>query len=232
VSLAGIGLTIASAGRQGLQQLGRRLVPDRSSLGWGLVVVAGYLAITACALQGAALVQSSAVVLPTATAVLSGMLNGVFRDPGPIGEEFGWRGYALPRLLERFPPLTASLRLGMIHAAWHLPLFFIASMPQANRSLPLFTIGVISIAVFDTALYQRSDANLLLAIVVHLMANVCGGLAADARALNWFFVLEGVAAGLVVGLGGLTRAEPSSMLAAQYAPVGPSDGSGRRPNDR
>jgi hypothetical protein len=76
-------------------------------------------------------------------------------------------------------------------------------MPQAQTSLPLFTVGVVSIAIFDTALYLRTGANLLLAILVHLMANVCGGMAVDAHALNVFFMAEGVAAVLVVALGGL-----------------------------
>jgi uncharacterized protein len=97
-------------------------------------------------------------------------------DPGPIGEEFGWRGFALPRLLERHSALKSSLMLGLIHAIWHLPLFFIPGMPQKQLSFPVFTLGVISIASFDTVLYLRTGANLLLAILVHLMANVCGGM--------------------------------------------------------
>lgn len=38
-------------------------------------------------------------------------------------EEPGWRGFALPALLERFHPLIASIVLGIIHSAWHLPMF-------------------------------------------------------------------------------------------------------------
>ena len=44
----------------------------------------------------------------------------------PIGEEPGWRGFALPRLQRRHSPLVATLMLGVVVAAWHLPLVFLS----------------------------------------------------------------------------------------------------------
>jgi membrane protease YdiL (CAAX protease family) len=43
---------------------------------------------------------------------------------GPLGEEPGWRGYALPRLEVQLGPVIASLLLGFLWAGWHLPLLF------------------------------------------------------------------------------------------------------------
>ena len=203
VSLAGIALTAIYAGRGGLRRLGQRLIPWQSPPRWYLIVALGYAAITGIALQGAALFHSTPAAIRNWPLFFTGLFPAIVRDPGPIGEEFGWRGFALPRLLERYSPLNASLRLGLIHAAWHLPLFFIPGMPQTQASFPLFTLGVVSIAIFDTALYLRTGANLLLAILVHLMANVYGGIALDANALNFFFAVEGIAAALVVIVGGL-----------------------------
>ena len=159
--------------------------------------------MTAVALQAAALLHSTPVAAPNWPLFVVGLFPAIARDPGPVGEEFGWRGFALPRLVDRFSPLDASLRLGLIHAVWHLPAFFIPGMPQTQTSFPLFTLGVVSIAIFDTALYLRTGANLLLAILVHLLANVCGGIALDAHVLNYFFVAEGIGAALVVAVGGL-----------------------------
>jgi hypothetical protein len=167
------------------------------------MVGGGYVAITAAALLVAAIVHPTTVVSPQWSWLLTGFAPAIVKDPGPIGEEFGWRGFALPRLLDRYSALPASIGLGLIHTAWHLPLFFIPGMPQTQVCFPLFTLGVVSIAIFDTALYLRTDANLLLAILVHLFANVCGGFALDAKALNAFFLAEGVAAALVLALGGL-----------------------------
>jgi membrane protease YdiL (CAAX protease family) len=184
-----------------------------------LIVAAGYAAITAVALGTAALVQPTAAETPPWSAFPTALVIAIVKDPGPIGEEFGWRGFALPRLLERYSPLNASVRLGLIHAAWHIPLFFIPGMPQTRVSFPLFALGVVSIATFDTALYLRTSASLLLAILVHLLANVCGGFAADAHALNTFFAGEGIAAALVVAVRGLRSTRTPAPATADPAVV-------------
>jgi membrane protease YdiL (CAAX protease family) len=220
VSLAGIALAARYDGLAGLRRLGRRLAPWRSSLRWYLLVVAGYGTVTVLALLAAARFRSGPTQIPSWELVLPAFVAALVKDPGPIGEEFGWRGFALPRLLDRYSPVEATVRLGVIHTAWHLPLFFIPSMPQAQVSIPLFAVGVLSIAVFDTMLYLRTGANLLLAILVHLMANVCGGLAVGAHALSWFFGVEGVAAFLVITAGGLQRSRltPAFLDGASASP--------------
>ena len=221
VSLSGLLLTWRYAGSKGLRSLGSRLMPRRSSVRWILTVVVGYATIIAVTLWMAGRARGAPVEIPSWSTLLSAIMITIVRDPGPLGEELGWRGFALPRLLDRYSPLRASIGLGLVHAAWHLPLLFIPGMPQANVSFPLFTVGVVAIAIFDTALFLRTEANLLMAIVVHLLANWCGGLAADAQALSLFLAAEGGAAALVVLGGGLRRQSPTQR-AANARPFSPS----------
>lgn len=173
VSIAGIALTAFYDGRVGLRNLMERLKPSGTATCWMAGIIAGYAAIAFLAFRATAWFRPAAATPWNWVSLLPWV---IVTDPGPLGEEFGWRGFALPRLLDRFSPIAASLVLGLAHAIWHLPLFFIPAMPQSRLSLPIFAIGVVSIAIFDTALYLRSGANLLLAIVVHLMANVCATL--------------------------------------------------------
>jgi membrane protease YdiL (CAAX protease family) len=174
------------------------------------MVVAGYCVITGIAFWAAVFFGATSGALATWPLLFHGLLPAIARDPGPLGEEFGWRGFALPRLLDLHSPLKASLILGLIHALWHLPLFFIPGMPQKQLSFPIFTLGVIAIAIFDTALYLRTRANLLLAILVHVMSNVCGGVLVGvlgARAFPFFAAAEAIVAGAIIIAGGLSRKE-------------------------
>jgi hypothetical protein len=52
----------------------------------------------------------------------------------------GWRGYALPRLAERFGLGGASVVLGVLWATWHLPLFFFPGADTENQSFPVYLL--------------------------------------------------------------------------------------------
>ena len=217
ISVVGIVMTAIWDGPAGLRRLGSRLVPWRAKLHWYLIVLGGYGLIFAAALHAARAAGAGPMSLPAFRAVPFGILMTLLTDVGPLGEEFGWRGFALPRLLERWPPLKASIILGGIHAIWHVPLFFIPDMPQSRIPFLIFAVGVISIAIIDTWVYLRSRANLLLAILVHLMANYCGGIL-GAPALPFFFAGEGAAALAIVALGGL-RPPRSTSASSPAAPA-------------
>jgi len=123
-------------------------------------------------------------------------------DTGPLGEEFGWRGFALPRILERRSPLAAALILGAIWWAWHLPTFFISTLSQSHLSIPVFLINSLSLSVIMTWLYLRTRGDLLLMILVHVMANYCGAIGVPFSAE---VTAEVACAVVIVAAGGLGR---------------------------
>jgi membrane protease YdiL (CAAX protease family) len=92
---------------------------------------------------------------------------------GPIGEEFGWRGYALPKLQNKYGPLIASLVIGTIWGIWHLPDFFapLGVIGTLTAALGMgflipYTLGTIANSIFMTWLYNKSKASALIAGIV------------------------------------------------------------------
>ena len=95
----------------------------------------------------------------------------VFLVGGPLGEDLGWRGFALPALQERLDWRSASLALGIIWGMWHLPLFFVADSTQNNGSVAAFFVLIIATSVFYTWLYNRSNGSVLSALTLHTASN-------------------------------------------------------------
>lgn len=52
---------------------------------------------------------------------------------GPLGEEFGWRGFLLPGFTAATGWRRASLIVGALWSLWHLPLFYIAGTGQSQQ---------------------------------------------------------------------------------------------------
>jgi len=98
---------------------------------------------------------------------------------GPVGEEFGWRGFALPKLQNRYGPLMASLVIGTIWGIWHLPTFFasqgvLSAMVSAVGLVFIipYTLTTIANSIFMTWLYNKTKASALIAgIVWHAAIN-------------------------------------------------------------
>jgi membrane protease YdiL (CAAX protease family) len=92
---------------------------------------------------------------------------------GPLGEEAGWRGFALPRLQRRFDPVTSSLLLGFLWASWHLPLIVARIY---NVAWWQFTVLTMAASVFLSLGFNRSGGSTLCAVVVHGIYNVATGI--------------------------------------------------------
>ena len=80
---------------------------------------------------------------------------------GPMQEELGWRGYAVPRFQARYSPLVANLLLGVIVAGWHLPWVL-------KGQLPLFALlGTVAFTIVFAWIYNNTGGSVLLVLVAH-----------------------------------------------------------------
>ena len=95
----------------------------------------------------------------------------LFSTPFQAGEELGWRGFALPRLADRFGLRIASLLLGVIWALWHLPQFYIAGGDAYHQSFPVWVAQVVAMSVALAWLYAKSGGSLLLVMLMHSAIN-------------------------------------------------------------
>jgi membrane protease YdiL (CAAX protease family) len=146
------------------------LVPALNVLALLLGVLAGD---TVSAFEQAAQLAADPVsILPYVVFVL------VF---GPLPEELGWRGYALDGLQTRWTALQASLILGVIWAAWHVPLFFMDGTYQAELgvlTLPFveFMFGATITSILYTWIYNNTGRSILGAVLFHFSGNLSGEL--------------------------------------------------------
>lgn len=99
---------------------------------------------------------------------------------GPLNEEFGWRGYALDRLLLKFGFLKGSLILGFIWAIWHLPWYFTPGQAQYNLLQDsvfhalMFIPSVMLLSVFVSFVYIKTGRSILAGALVHMCSNLAG----------------------------------------------------------
>lgn len=91
---------------------------------------------------------------------------------GPVGEEFGWRGFAQPRLQSAHGPLIASVVIGTVWGIWHLPELLETSGVLGSLTakiglgfIVLYTLGNIASSVYITWLYNKTKKSALIAAV-------------------------------------------------------------------
>ena len=173
-SLAGLLMAAATGGWAGLLEILARLVPRAASIPWYAATLLGFPLVNV--FVACLFFPEFRAHLPTWGRLLYLLPCTLITDTGPLGEEFGWRGFALPRMLVRQRPVYVALQLGVIWWAWHLPTFFIRTLSQHQLSIPLFLLNSVALSVIMMGLYLRTRGDLLLMICVHLAANYCGGI--------------------------------------------------------
>lgn len=116
------------------------------------------------------LVFLTLVIAAPINSILASIILGI----GPLGEELGWRGFMLPRLLERYGDFPNSVILGLVWALWHLPIFL---FPEWRGEIPitlaliLYPFSTIATAYIMTKLHHWGRGSVLIAILFHAVVN-------------------------------------------------------------
>jgi uncharacterized protein len=172
--LAAFVMTGATEGRAGVGRLLRRFVLWRVELRWYLFALLGI----------PALFVLSVIVLPGALASFQGLASlapltwlglfvYIFFLGGPLGEEPGWRGFALPRLQTMHGPLVGSLILGTLWGLWHLPIFWVPAWntPPTILNIVMYVISAIAFTIVMTWVFNNTKGSLLIAVLMHASFN-------------------------------------------------------------
>jgi membrane protease YdiL (CAAX protease family) len=162
-------MTGITEGRAGIGRLLCRCVLWRVGLWWYLFALIGVpmiLVLGVIVLPGA-LASFKGLASLVAFPWLSQIVYVFFH--GPLGEEPGWRGFALPRLQRLHGPLVASLILGPLWALWHLPFFWVPawSFPPTLLNVGMFVLAATPLTIVMTWIFNNTKGSVLMAILVH-----------------------------------------------------------------
>jgi len=170
-------------GKEGWQGVRKRIRQVRAGWEWYAFILLG---IPALMLLGI-------LVLPGALASFQGLPQYflvrypflfilIFFGGGPLGEEIGWRGFALPRMQSRYGSLRATLLLGVLWTFWHLEDFFTASkgggpgtgLSAFTNQLPVFFLEVMALAIIMTWVFNHTRGSIFIAILLHASYDTFG----------------------------------------------------------
>jgi membrane protease YdiL (CAAX protease family) len=164
-----------TGGRAAVREWAARLVRWRVCWYWYAVVIVAPCAFSVAVAACFGLIGGSwRAALPwTAVppAMLALFLIILLLSDG-LGEEPAWRGFALPRLLERHRALVASLIVGVLWALWHLPLLWTESMKAQQLPWWLLLLDVPAKAIIFTWVFLRTSGSVLIAAILHASTNL------------------------------------------------------------
>jgi uncharacterized protein len=211
-ALAAIIVTALTEGRPGVRALLSRIILWRVPVPWYLVAIGLPAALSLLAASLAVWFGPAVLRVGTLTALDLVLVVLV------LGEELGWRGYALPKLLERFSPVIASVILGVVWSLWHLPTFFIAGTPQFGHPVVAYPIMTTSYSILLTWVFLHTRGSVLIATLFHGAINVSQGFflaGVDPGSRYWWLALAWGGAALLVAIGLRSRQRLGVSAAAR-----------------
>jgi len=157
-------------GWAGLRELGSRMIRWRVGLRWYAVAIGLPLAVLLITVALNVALGAGAPSLGGVGSLSTVLLVFAVRlvDPldGPMGEEPGWRGFALPGLQADRSPLLATLILALLVTIWHVPLFFLEGGLQPSDVLG-GVLGPFAFTFVATWLFNHTGGSVLMTLVMH-----------------------------------------------------------------
>jgi membrane protease YdiL (CAAX protease family) len=212
-----------TGGKAGLKEWASRIVRWRVGLKWYAIALLlpmalAVAAVTLNVLMGAADLTFAHLSDPIDLLIV--VFLEIFLIVG-LGEEPGWRGYALPRLQEGRSALSATLILAVFGVIWHVPLFLTGDSPWSN--IPIIVAGYI----FFTWLFNNTRGSVLIALLLHTSANAARMIfapmfsGADATRYFWLltalYIVAGIAVVVLAGPAHLSRRSEAQWEATGLA---------------
>jgi uncharacterized protein len=183
--IAALVMSAVVAGRAGVKQLLKRMVQWRIRLVWYAFALIGIPLVYIASIAAVPGALASFKAPELSTVVLYPVLYIVYLAiGGPLTEEPGWRGFALPRLQQRWGPLVGTFIVGVLWAAWHLPNYWRPDWAAVNGGLSfsgiaIFTLAAVSISIIITWVFNHAESSILIAIIIHASVNFSQGLTGD-----------------------------------------------------
>jgi uncharacterized protein len=196
-------------GVAGLKQLGLRMIRWRVRWYWYVAAVGMPLAVIGLTVRLNVALGASPPSMASygsfTTVLMVFAIRLINPGDGALGEEPGWRGFALPGLQSTLTPLVSTLIVGALVTGWHVPLLFLEEGLLGPSIIVGFLLGTMAVTFFYTWLFNHTGGSVLMTIVSHAVQGTItiGGLwaaGADFARANLItgFVWLAVAIGLVV----------------------------------
>jgi hypothetical protein len=183
-SAAGIILAAVESGRVGVSELARRGLIWRVQIRWWIfaIVFTGIISLLTLMVSNWTSVEKASLAGAVPWYEIFSMAIVLTLFAG-LGEEYGWRGYLVPRLQARHTALVTGLIIGAFHTLWHLPMFFMPSQSQyewAQRIglVPAFLAYMVCVTAWAIQMiwvFNNTRGSVLLSAVIHGFGNMWMG---------------------------------------------------------
>ena len=214
-SIAGFSVTRIYYGKGSVRALLGKIKRWQVNIGWYGVAL---LMIPLLAVIALIVDSAFGIPFPTSEQIFNVLLLGIIWPLlAALGEEFGWRGFALPTLQERYNALVTSVIIGVFWGLWHLPMDIFGIGNFGVLFIPNFilvhVISSTALAILMTWVYNNTEESMLMMVLFHYSITFTAivilpmGLGAIDSVITWLIYtsLQLVVVAIVVAYAGAKR---------------------------